>query len=288
MQPIVRFLIPCWKEPTIAAGGPNAHEIMYAIQPKHGHSYPLWQRPFYLLALITNVHGVCRLQIELHLEELDQDVLVQTTDSLAIDLGNDPLRVQPVSIMMKAAKLPRPGVYRLNLTSDSETRGRCHNSCKVSHMENHDSGCDSEGICAPMVRCTTTFRTTSQFKYLENVPGGDSEPSPMEPIAAVSPCDPIVQLELLFLRPRMFCSEIGSLRDVLLVARGICLGHVPPGGHAFEGEAELTNFINARFSQPSRLPWTVVLLNELSGQPYLEACERIAQVLRDWRASRAD
>jgi hypothetical protein len=94
---------------------------MYAVQPKPGQAYPIWQRPFYALALMTNIHGLCRFQIEMRLEELDEEVLVQRTEMLAVNLGNDPLRVHAVSIMMNAAKLPRPGVYRLNLVSDGET-----------------------------------------------------------------------------------------------------------------------------------------------------------------------
>jgi hypothetical protein len=102
-------------------GGPSAHEIIYAVRPKQGHTYPLWQRPFFVLSLITNLHGVCRFHMELRLEDLEKDVLVQATDEFEVDLGNDPLQVQPVSIMIKAAKLPRAGVYRVKFVCDEET-----------------------------------------------------------------------------------------------------------------------------------------------------------------------
>lgn len=105
----------------MAGRGPSANEILYAIQPKSGHHYPLWQQPFFVLTLMTNVHGVCQFQIELRLEEIDRESVVQKTDMLSLDLGNAPLRVQPVSIMMKAAELPKRGVYHLCFVWNGQT-----------------------------------------------------------------------------------------------------------------------------------------------------------------------
>jgi hypothetical protein len=110
VRPEIRYFIPCWKEPTISGSGPSAHEILTAIQAKKGHSYPLWQRPFFTLVMITNLHGPCDFSVEMRLEELEEEILIAATDKLSLDPGNDPLRIQPVSIMMKAVKLPRPGV----------------------------------------------------------------------------------------------------------------------------------------------------------------------------------
>jgi hypothetical protein len=44
IRPEVRYFIPCWKEPTITSGRPSAHEIILAVRPKSGNSYPLFQR----------------------------------------------------------------------------------------------------------------------------------------------------------------------------------------------------------------------------------------------------
>jgi hypothetical protein len=120
IHPEVRYFIPCWKEPTMGAAGPSAHEILYAVQARPGHDYPLWQRPFFVLVLITNLHGVCQFHLEMRLDELDTDDLVLATGTFAVESGNEPLRVQAISVMMKAASLPRPGVYRLDLVSGGE------------------------------------------------------------------------------------------------------------------------------------------------------------------------
>jgi hypothetical protein len=112
-QPEIRYFIPCWKEPTIVGSAPSAHEILSTIQVKEGHAYPAWQRSFFVLVLITNLHGPCGFRIEIRLEELEQEILVQQTDPLTIDVGNDPLRIQTLSIMIKPTQLPKPGVYHV-------------------------------------------------------------------------------------------------------------------------------------------------------------------------------
>jgi hypothetical protein len=112
LAPQVRFLIPCWKEPTMTAQRPSAHEVMYSLQPKEGLHYPVWQRTYYVLVLATNLHGVCRYHIETRLEELETETVIQKTEPLVIDSGNDPLRVQPVSVMMSRSRSPRPAFRR--------------------------------------------------------------------------------------------------------------------------------------------------------------------------------
>jgi hypothetical protein len=149
-------------------------------------------------------------------------------------------------------------------------------------MENNDPGHGGEAVCAPLVHYAVTFRPEPAFQFLDNVPAGDSEPCAISPVAT-SAHDPLERLELLFWRPRMWCEDVESLRDVLCIARGFSLAQA--GGHAFEGEDELTKYIHQRFPQSAPAPWTAVLLKEFSDRPYLEACQEIAQILHDWRAS---
>jgi hypothetical protein len=120
MQPEVRYLIPCWKEPTMSGNGPSAHEIVYATKAKEGHGYPLWQQPLFIFAAMTNMHGRCQFLVELRLEELEKETVIAMTDVFDFDAANDPLRVFPISIMMKAAKFPRPGAYQLYLVSNGQ------------------------------------------------------------------------------------------------------------------------------------------------------------------------
>jgi hypothetical protein len=94
------------------------------LQAKKGYDYPLWQRPFFTLALLSNLHGPCRFCVELRLDQVVREKVIQRTDWLSINPGNDPLRVHPVSIMMKAAELPRRGVYHLCFVWDKEELAR--------------------------------------------------------------------------------------------------------------------------------------------------------------------
>ena len=124
IQPEVRYFVPCWKEPTMRGHRPSAHEIMYSIQPKKGLAYPVWQRSYFILVVLANLHGVCEFHIETRWEELDAGTVIQKTKPLAVDSGNDPLRVQPISIMMNPVKLPKAGVYQVCLVCNNQTLAR--------------------------------------------------------------------------------------------------------------------------------------------------------------------
>ena len=124
VRPESRYFIPWWKEPTIAGNTPSAHEILSTIQLKAGHSYPAWQRTFFVLAMLTNLHGPCEFRLQLLLEELEREILVQATDNLLLDVGNDPLRIHSISIMMKPTQLPRRGVYHIRFLWQEEELAR--------------------------------------------------------------------------------------------------------------------------------------------------------------------
>lgn len=119
--PDVRFLIPCWKEPTMNGQRPSAHEIMYAVQPKQELNYPVWQRSYFVLVILANLHGLCPFHIEMRLADLDVESVIQRTNLFTVDFGNDPLRVQPISIMMNPVELHRPGVYELCFVWNGDT-----------------------------------------------------------------------------------------------------------------------------------------------------------------------
>ena len=103
---------------------PSAYEIMYSLQPKQGFGYPVWQRPFFVLILLGNLHGPCHFHLELRLETLDDETVVQQTQQLTVDVGNIPLHVQPISVMIKPTELLGPSVYQLCLVWNEETLAR--------------------------------------------------------------------------------------------------------------------------------------------------------------------
>jgi hypothetical protein len=113
IPPDIRYLIPCWKEPTIIGQRPSANEILYSVQPKAGLQYPVWQRTFFVLVMIANLHGKCKFHLETRLEEMEAESVIQRTNDLIVESGNDPLRVQPISIMMKPVELPKSGIYQV-------------------------------------------------------------------------------------------------------------------------------------------------------------------------------
>jgi hypothetical protein len=117
-------LIPCWNEPSITNNRPSANEIIYSLQPKKGMPHPIWQRSFFALAILSNLHGPCRFHVEIRLELLESETVVQQTDIFEVNLGNVPLRVQPVSIMIKAVQLPQPGVYHVALIWSNQELAR--------------------------------------------------------------------------------------------------------------------------------------------------------------------
>jgi hypothetical protein len=132
IPPVIWYLIPCKKEPTLVGMDPSVHEILYAVQPKPpAVSYPVWLRTFYVFAMITDGQGECEFQLELRLASLDAqqgnevESVVGKSRAETTDLGNNPLRFQFMSLMMPPVKLPQNGVYRLYLICNGIEIGSC-------------------------------------------------------------------------------------------------------------------------------------------------------------------
>jgi hypothetical protein len=88
-------------------------------------------------------------------------------------------------------------------------------------------------------------------------------------------------IEHVLLRPRMFCPEAETLRELMLFISGICVGRSPPHGRACV--TRFADDVEARFGHPRNVSWTEVLLREFGGLPYLEACDAIVKLLRESR-----
>ena len=128
VAPVVRHLIACKKEPTLNGADPSVHDIMYTIRPKKGTSYPLWQRPFYVFAMIAGGRGPCAFRVEMRLVALDADMSevetnVGSSKSGSYDFANDPLSTRFLSLMMPPILLPKSGVYRLCAICDDSDIG---------------------------------------------------------------------------------------------------------------------------------------------------------------------
>ncbi|MCI0685461.1 MAG: hypothetical protein L0Y71_25450 [Gemmataceae bacterium] len=125
VRPVVRHFMACKKEPT--ANGPEItlnDVFVHAIRPKPPLQYPVWQKTFFLTAILTNGSGMCSFRIEMRLVDLDQgkerETLVGSSQDSTFDFGRDRLKVWPFSFMMSAVLLPRAGVYRLYLICNGQ------------------------------------------------------------------------------------------------------------------------------------------------------------------------
>jgi len=123
VRPVVRHFIACRKEPTANGSEIALNDVfVHAIKPKAPFQYPVWQRTFFVSAIVTNGFGQCSFQIEVRLVELgeEREDLVGRSLQSAFDFGRDRLRVWVFSFMMSPVLLPQAGIYRLYLICNGE------------------------------------------------------------------------------------------------------------------------------------------------------------------------
>lgn len=147
--------------------------------------------------------------------------------------------------------------------------------------KDHGDSC-SEPVVAPLLRLEVTMHTAPAFRYLDEMPLGESEPCET---GSVSFVDPLEYLEVILRRPGMFAPGVASLRDMFVFVEGWCRGMAPPCGHSFDGAYEFGQYVNQRFGQPSIASWRATLERAFSDRQFYDACEAIADVIQDWRRS---
>jgi hypothetical protein len=87
------------------------------------------------------------------------------------------------------------------------------------------------------------------------------------------------RIESVLLRPRMYCSEIQTCRDLLLFIEGIIAGrHLPTLGQG----CTFYEFISQRLGKSVR---ATGLLVEFGDKPLFQACEELFTALREWKAA---
>jgi len=124
--PVVRHLLACKKEPTMNGPDPSVHEILYSVRPKGNFSYPVWHQPFYLFAMIADGQGLCRFHVEVRLVEWDGielETLIGRSKHDLADLGNEPLRIRFLTLLVPPVLLSQTGVYRIYLICNGEEIG---------------------------------------------------------------------------------------------------------------------------------------------------------------------
>jgi hypothetical protein len=104
---------------------PSVHDILYAVRPRKGLEYPVWQRPFYLFAMVSDGQGTCEFQGKMRLVELNEfgyevETIVAASKLDVADLGSQPLRLRFLSVQMPPVRLPKRGVYQVCLMCDGQ------------------------------------------------------------------------------------------------------------------------------------------------------------------------
>ena len=90
-----------------------------------------------------------------------------------------------------------------------------------------------------------------------------------------------VLIEGVFARPRMFCADIATFRDVVIFAQGVCHGLKPPhGSGTLPG---LSEYLAAMFGCSPNQSWPEILLSQFGHLPLHEACDKVPTVLRGWQ-----
>lgn len=84
----------------------------------------------------------------------------------------------------------------------------------------------------------------------------------------------------LLLRPRMFFSEVESLRDVLALVHGAAVARYPPHGSGWlPGFAE---FVRLRFDAPPVAAY-ITLLKQFGHLTWPDGCNAVLELLEEWK-----
>jgi hypothetical protein len=84
----------------------------------------------------------------------------------------------------------------------------------------------------------------------------------------------------IFARPRMFCEDVASYRDILLFAQGVCHGLRPPhGSGTLPG---FSDFLARRFGTLA-LSWPQILQSQFDHLSWQQACESTCELILAWQ-----
>lgn len=89
----------------------------------------------------------------------------------------------------------------------------------------------------------------------------------------------------IFMRPRMFCADVATFRDVLLLAQGACHGLRPP--HGSEALPGFSEFLAHKFGEAT-VPWPQRLQSRFGHLSLQQACEATCELLAAWEAEQAE
>jgi hypothetical protein len=96
--------------------------VIYAIKPLPGLSYPRIHPELWLFVQMTDGRGSHSFRIELIF--LDDQRSTYTSGPVTLDLGDDPLIVHGWPIRLKNLLLQRPGLYEFHLLCDGQVIAR--------------------------------------------------------------------------------------------------------------------------------------------------------------------
>src|SRR5438045_205088 len=82
-------------------------------------------------------------------------------------------------------------------------------------------------------------------------------------------------------RPKMFSSDIETLRDLLIFVQGVSCGRRPP--HGTEDLSTFGEFLNRKLGKPIKSRWLETLLSAFGDRTSaVDICETVAQLYDEW------
>jgi hypothetical protein len=125
-KPVVRHFIACERVEWSPDGRHySLRNLISAIRPLPGTTYPRIHPELYLFAVLTDGQGRLPFSVQLVTwDQQGQEQSIYTSPSVILDLGQDPLAVHGWPIRLRNLPFDRPGLYEFRLRCDGEIMAR--------------------------------------------------------------------------------------------------------------------------------------------------------------------
>ena len=119
--PVVRHLLACER---IDRSNDSRHysliNVVHAIRPHPGASYPRIHPEIQLFAVMTDGRGDLPFIIELVALQWDEEELMYQSAEIRMNLGDNPLTIHAWPIRLRNIPFVRPGLYEFRLRCDGK------------------------------------------------------------------------------------------------------------------------------------------------------------------------
>jgi hypothetical protein len=117
---MVWHFVACREIAHDADGSVTLRQLVHAILPAPGESYPCIRERLALYALLTNGRGRHEIALEPTRFERGQEISVLKTGARTVDLGSDPLAVIGMPMPLRNVIFQEAGQYTFHLICDGK------------------------------------------------------------------------------------------------------------------------------------------------------------------------